>query len=1262
MLAVGGVAVGADWPAYGQGPERRGSTSEALAAPLRPQWTHAGGGTPRPAWPEPVREVHMMGFDYAPQVVSAGGAVYFGSTADHTVYALDLATGRERWRFVTDGPARFAPAVWRGKVYVAGDDGWLYCLSAAKGELKWRVRGGPRDERLLGNGQMISRWPLRSGVVVADGVAYFTAGMWPTEGVYRYAVDAETGRVKWKTESTRGFAPQGYLTAGPGYLVAPTGRCPGWVIDRADGKGRKANGYVWAISAGEIVFSGTKPRNANEGLPIAGGAPYPPKSQAIISWLSKPKPKPKRKPKPKEPEPKDGKPKEGKAEGGTPKDGQPKGGKSEGPKPKAALKGKHAAALTDDVLYAIGAGKLTAQDMVTWRPRWEVPVGRAHAVVVAGEGVVVGGDGVVTLLSTADGRQLWAGKVDGEARGLAVADGRLLVSTHTGQITCFGPGKPARSAAGAAAPSPREGSRSPAAVRARKILSDTGVTAGHAFLAGVGDGRLAAALAEQSKLTVHCMAPDAKKVAAARRRLAAAGLYGARVTVHQGSLKKLPYPDYFADLVILDETLTADRQAVSPAELYRLLRPCGGKAVLGGDATSAAAMRTALAAAGVPAGEIRSGPNGLQVVRGRLPGAGQWTHLYADAGKSGSSGDTRVAWPVKLLWFGEPGPGPMMNRHWRGTAPLCVGGRMFVLGQHSIMAVDAYNGRPLWSRPMPAIQRRVVDIRGGSMAADAESLYIATADLCLRLDSRTGQTRQVYRLPLKRPRLSLASPQTIKVGENASIQLRKTARALEVVLTAKDTKITNADRANRPTAGDSWELFFDFRPPGLAAAEYGPGAFQAIIVPATVESPAATWHKGLWSDCPGLDIAGKADPTGSRTTVRIPWVTIRSLTGGDPAAFTFGAILNASDDGKTLTGRTYTFANAASYRLANGQATIVLDPKGAAAPPAGRTVEVGVPHESLTWGRLVVVGDLILGTMVVRTDSPPALTWGVDYSSQGDDYTGPPVDKVLAKLGLAPGSKWVFALGKDDGKLRWVHHAERVVPHNAMTVGPGRVYLIDQSIEVVGEEAKRRGETATGTSKLVALALTSGRPVWQIDHDYRDRAGLRLGGGVLLATGMRKMTVLSPDDGRELWSVTTNQSRHHCGAYLRAPVVAGGWVYDEPHAYDLRTGRPRNVPTASGPGSPWRWGGFRGCGTVSASEKMLFFRGRDGKVGLLDAAGTTGVHSFGGIRPGCYINIITAGGLVLIPEGSSGCACGFNFQTTVAMMPVPPAPAVEEAH
>ena len=38
-------------------------------------------------------------------------------------------------------------------------------------------------------------------------------------------------------------------------------------------------------------------------------------------------------------------------------------------------------------------------------------------------------------------------------------------------------------------------------------------------------------------------------------------------------------------------------------------------------------------------------------------------------------------------------------------------------------------------------------------------------------------------------------------------------------------------------------------------------------------------------------------------------------------------------------------------------------------------------------------------------------------------------------------------------------------------------------------------------------------------------------------------------------------------------------------------------------------------------------------------------------RPGCFINIIPAGGMLLIPEASSGCTCGFPLQTSLAYVP-----------
>ena len=43
-------------------------------------------------------------------------------------------------------------------------------------------------------------------------------------------------------------------------------------------------------------------------------------------------------------------------------------------------------------------------------------------------------------------------------------------------------------------------------------------------------------------------------------------------------------------------------------------------------------------------------------------------------------------------------------------------------------------------------------------------------------------------------------------------------------------------------------------------------------------------------------------------------------------------------------------------------------------------------------------------------------------------------------------------------------------------------------------------------------------------------------------------------------------------------------------------------------------------------------------------------------RPGCWINIIPAGGLLLIPEASSGCTCDFPIQSSMALIPIGDSP------
>jgi outer membrane protein assembly factor BamB len=132
-----------------------------------------------------------------PEPASAG--VPTDVNAD-SVVALDVANGQLRWRFFTGGPVRFAPAAWRDRLFVASDDGCLYALALQDGRLLWKHRGGPNGRMCLGNGRLISRWPARGGPVVLEDALDYAAGIWPSDGVYLYALDAASGAVCWSSK------------------------------------------------------------------------------------------------------------------------------------------------------------------------------------------------------------------------------------------------------------------------------------------------------------------------------------------------------------------------------------------------------------------------------------------------------------------------------------------------------------------------------------------------------------------------------------------------------------------------------------------------------------------------------------------------------------------------------------------------------------------------------------------------------------------------------------------------------------------------------------------------------------------------------------------------------------------------------------------------------------------------------------------------------------------------------------------------------
>ena len=700
------------WPTYRHDMARSGITAEALTLPLISCWEFQARHAPEPAWGDPksrpiedILELRRAHFDDVFQPVAADGAVFFGSSADHKVYCLDASTGQIRWTRSTGGPVRLAPAIADGRAFVGSDDGYAYCLDVADGSVHWKYHAAPEDRLALGHGKMISLWPLRTGVLVDDGIAYLSAGIFPAEGVFLHAVRAQSGERIWCNDSCgespqSRISPQGYLLASATTLYVPMGRVSPAGFDRAAGHLKhqtffgKTVGGTYALLAGEHVYTGTEQIAAYHRESRDKFATFPGRKMVVAG----------------------------------------------------------------DVAYLAADTELTAmarsKDPAVL---WKTPCACPDALILAGGVLFGGGENQVVAVEAATGKQLWTAEVDGRAKGLAVADGRLLVSTDKGKIYCFGPqGSPQHGlVTQPTVDDPYADSASTARFQAaaNAILAETDIRRGNCLVLGLETGQLALELARRSEMMIYAVSADADKVTAARKALDAAGVLGARVCVEHCPLEQIPYSDYFANLIVSETAVLTGQLPQQSAQMLRMLKPLGGTVIIGSPGSDAQTVSTETLQAWLDSSQLDGG----QVVdkagawakftRGALPGAGSWTHQYATPGNTACSDDQLVAAPFGVLWFGSPGPGDMLNRHVRAASPLSMDGRMFIQGENTVMAYDVYNGLKLWQRDIPGAMRAGSSHDCGNLALSSDGLFVAVKDKCLRLDPATGETLATYQIP-----------------------------------------------------------------------------------------------------------------------------------------------------------------------------------------------------------------------------------------------------------------------------------------------------------------------------------------------------------------------------------------------------------------------------------------------------------------------------------------------------------------------------------
>lgn len=183
LLLISGQAFSADCLMGRYDPSQTGFTSEKLQLPLRLNWEFVGNK-----------------FENNPAAPVVSGDTVVFACGDR-VYAVDLATGSQKWRYPSDqgltGSVKGTPAIHRGDVFFGAGEN-LYCISLETGTFKWAYQ---------------TRGAIRCAPVISDGVIFFGS-----DDNRLYAVNAETGEAQWDSFAARDDIAVG-LTVGSGLAI-----------------------------------------------------------------------------------------------------------------------------------------------------------------------------------------------------------------------------------------------------------------------------------------------------------------------------------------------------------------------------------------------------------------------------------------------------------------------------------------------------------------------------------------------------------------------------------------------------------------------------------------------------------------------------------------------------------------------------------------------------------------------------------------------------------------------------------------------------------------------------------------------------------------------------------------------------------------------------------------------------------------------------------------------------------------------------------
>ncbi|MCX5771951.1 MAG: PQQ-binding-like beta-propeller repeat protein [Candidatus Hydrogenedentes bacterium] len=265
-------------------------------------------------------------------------------------------------------------------------------------------------------------------------------------------------------------------------------------------------------------------------------------------------------------------------------------------------------------------------------------------------------------------------------------------------------------------------------------------------------------------------------------------------------------------------------------------------------------------------------------------------------------------------------------------------------------------------------------------------------------------------------------------------------------------------------------------------------------------------------------------------------------------------------------------------------------------------------------------------------------------------------EEIKGETWNAVASKRIVALNRHTGEPMWTRPADAAFRHNAISLGAGKVFCIDNVTSEYRERLARRGITLPEQGKLLALDIKTGQEIWRTDkdvfgtwlgysaeHDLLLQAG-RASRDMLKDEANDRMIAYKAGDGKVVWDRQVN--------YNGPCLLHGDTIIAQEKFFSLLTGESleRQNPL-TGERVDMNWNRQYGCNSAVACQNLVTFR--SAAAGFFDLRGDGGTGNLGGFKSGCTSNLIAANGVLNAPDYTRTCTCSYQNQTSLAFIYTP---------